>query len=556
MTDCSVVFSLFASTNGPQWANSFGWNQNMTEGLACCFSFGIGCSNGKVTSIDLSGNNLQGVLPDIFGELDFLKSLDLSENKLTGPIPASLEELLDAATLDLRNNLFTGPVPKLGFDPSAGGTCQLEGNSDLSCVMDPEEACTFGRQLPPCVTPGAGAIGSVSQNSIAPAVIDDDDDDEEAVAAPAVGAIGSAAGGAIPNLDELTEAVEGPKANLKAAAVAYPDDPNAVTPGQDLNANPAPEKKSGVPLGAIIGGAVGLLVVGTVTPAAYLAIRRRRAAAAENKDGYESAKSDDAATPTPKKMFGSVKVGSSKSKTDIPSSFERGSSREISQQLATSNVRRFNVDGAYPGMPGFRDEDDKPAFTPSRRGSAMSVSSELSDDSSTAPSRRASGRTFQLKDPIMERASEDLARDLEEAGVARASDSPYGGAKDEPAAKPSALGFFSRMMGSARNASAPVPSDEEAGTPPQADPASRSTAVEGVTAFNGSLDAKSLYSHQTQHEIREGLVQQVKSTSPSASTGSYTGFTAPGSSAAKRAANKARKGKGVPNVVPTRSGSL
>ena len=43
--------------------------------------------NGRVTELDLSGNNLRGTLPAELASLTELASLDLSGNQLRGQIP-------------------------------------------------------------------------------------------------------------------------------------------------------------------------------------------------------------------------------------------------------------------------------------------------------------------------------------------------------------------------------------------------------------------------------------------------------------------------------------
>ncbi|CAI9779604.1 unnamed protein product [Fraxinus pennsylvanica] len=58
--------------------------------------------------IDLAGNQLEGPIPDSFGELFFLEDLVLSDNKLRGGIPSSLRNL---HTLDISSNELNGLLP-------------------------------------------------------------------------------------------------------------------------------------------------------------------------------------------------------------------------------------------------------------------------------------------------------------------------------------------------------------------------------------------------------------------------------------------------------------
>ncbi|XP_015972960.3 receptor like protein 27-like [Arachis duranensis] len=54
--------------------------------------------------IDLSENNFEGEIPDVFGKLQALKSLNLSHNNLIGHIPHSLGNLTNLESLDLFSN--------------------------------------------------------------------------------------------------------------------------------------------------------------------------------------------------------------------------------------------------------------------------------------------------------------------------------------------------------------------------------------------------------------------------------------------------------------------
>ncbi|KAM0042324.1 putative non-specific serine/threonine protein kinase [Helianthus debilis subsp. tardiflorus] len=69
---------------------------------------------GNLTSlqaIDLSSNNITGVIPSSLGSLEDLMSLHLQSNKFEGDIPISLQNLLGLVTMDLGNNFFTGTIP-------------------------------------------------------------------------------------------------------------------------------------------------------------------------------------------------------------------------------------------------------------------------------------------------------------------------------------------------------------------------------------------------------------------------------------------------------------
>ncbi|XP_050384428.1 receptor-like protein 7 [Argentina anserina] len=63
------------------------------------------------TSIDISCNNFNGLIPAQVGQLKALYGLNLSNNALTGPIPPSLGNLAQLESLDLSNNSLSGTIP-------------------------------------------------------------------------------------------------------------------------------------------------------------------------------------------------------------------------------------------------------------------------------------------------------------------------------------------------------------------------------------------------------------------------------------------------------------
>ncbi|GKV48135.1 hypothetical protein SLEP1_g54965 [Rubroshorea leprosula] len=64
------------------------------------------------TTIDFSGNQFHGEIPEELGELNLLKVLNLSHNSLTGQIPSSLGKLAELESLDLSSNNLEGRIPE------------------------------------------------------------------------------------------------------------------------------------------------------------------------------------------------------------------------------------------------------------------------------------------------------------------------------------------------------------------------------------------------------------------------------------------------------------
>jgi len=69
------------------------------------------CSWNKLKRLFLPFSNLTGTLPAKLEPFRNLAWLDLGYNKLTGPVPMWVGQLTNLAELDLSGNKLTGPVP-------------------------------------------------------------------------------------------------------------------------------------------------------------------------------------------------------------------------------------------------------------------------------------------------------------------------------------------------------------------------------------------------------------------------------------------------------------
>ncbi|KOM55341.1 hypothetical protein LR48_Vigan10g123300 [Vigna angularis] len=74
------------------------------------FSFICDQRTDGMATLDLSNNQLKGLLPDCWKSVHQLFFLDLSNNKLTGKIPVSMGSLVELEVLVLRNNNLTGEL--------------------------------------------------------------------------------------------------------------------------------------------------------------------------------------------------------------------------------------------------------------------------------------------------------------------------------------------------------------------------------------------------------------------------------------------------------------
>uniref|UniRef100_A0A1J3CDT5 Receptor-like protein 12 n=1 Tax=Noccaea caerulescens TaxID=107243 RepID=A0A1J3CDT5_NOCCA len=77
---------------------------------------GLFMEQGKVltsySTIDFSGNKLQGQIPESIGLLKALIALNLSNNAFTGHIPLSLANVTELESLDLSRNKLSGDIPR------------------------------------------------------------------------------------------------------------------------------------------------------------------------------------------------------------------------------------------------------------------------------------------------------------------------------------------------------------------------------------------------------------------------------------------------------------
>lgn len=111
--DVGKFLELYNNLNGASWVNNAGWIQGAAgEDCDICQWYGVTCNNrGEIVEINLSNNNLTGVLNNKIDTFDHLLSLDLSYNILTGPIPDDIGNLTTLKTLQLSNNNFDQQMP-------------------------------------------------------------------------------------------------------------------------------------------------------------------------------------------------------------------------------------------------------------------------------------------------------------------------------------------------------------------------------------------------------------------------------------------------------------
>lgn len=108
-TDREVLVALFNATNGPAWKENSGWLTN--EPLDSWHNVTTNPNNGRVVTLDLAGNGLDGRIPPELGSLTELVLLDLSGNSLYGEVPSELGNLNNLQAMRMISNNLVGELP-------------------------------------------------------------------------------------------------------------------------------------------------------------------------------------------------------------------------------------------------------------------------------------------------------------------------------------------------------------------------------------------------------------------------------------------------------------
>jgi len=117
--EVAVLLSLYLSTNGDDWTHNDNWFED--DDLATWYGVETD-SAGRVIGLDLSRNNLAGLIPPRLGGLANLRKLDLGGNELAGEIPGELGGLANLERLDLSRNELDGYIPAYhDFDSGVTG---------------------------------------------------------------------------------------------------------------------------------------------------------------------------------------------------------------------------------------------------------------------------------------------------------------------------------------------------------------------------------------------------------------------------------------------------
>ncbi|HEY3402430.1 MAG TPA: PKD domain-containing protein [Ohtaekwangia sp.] len=104
-----ALLALYHATEGDStWIDK--WTLSRINSFPDSTLHGVFAPNGDIISINLSGNNLVGTLPEQLNKLRALVTLSLGANRLSGTIPV-LDSLTKLRTLNLSGHRFTGVIP-------------------------------------------------------------------------------------------------------------------------------------------------------------------------------------------------------------------------------------------------------------------------------------------------------------------------------------------------------------------------------------------------------------------------------------------------------------
>ncbi|MCY4171171.1 MAG: S8 family serine peptidase [Bacteroidetes bacterium] len=134
-----ALLTFYRSTNGDQWYDNSGWKVDQPVTVSEQYSswYGIKLQWGQVEGLDLTNNNVTGVIPKELGFAHGLRRLILVENSITGEIPQELGQIRQLRTLNLAANSLSGDIPSELGNLSNLETLYLYFN-DLTGEIPPE----------------------------------------------------------------------------------------------------------------------------------------------------------------------------------------------------------------------------------------------------------------------------------------------------------------------------------------------------------------------------------------------------------------------------------
>ena len=117
-SDRIALAAFYRATGGDDWTDNTNWLSDAPPREW----YGVDVEgSGRVSTLRLRDNNLNGQIPAAIGLLDSLFILTLTDNEITGPIPPAIGRLRRLRDLNLRDTGLEGPLP-----PEMGNMAGLE----------------------------------------------------------------------------------------------------------------------------------------------------------------------------------------------------------------------------------------------------------------------------------------------------------------------------------------------------------------------------------------------------------------------------------------------
>lgn len=148
---------FFFSTGGEQWKNRDGW----LTSTSVCDWIGLSCVHDEVFSIELRDNNLVGTIPQEIDSVHILRQLILPDNYLRGTLPDNIHSI-NLKDIDLSNNDIEGTLPDLFFNNFNDiETINFNNNNMKGSIP---ETRGFDRNLVKLELAGNGFTGTLSRD--------------------------------------------------------------------------------------------------------------------------------------------------------------------------------------------------------------------------------------------------------------------------------------------------------------------------------------------------------------------------------------------------------
>ena len=168
--DSAALAALYRATDGDNWKR----NDNWLSGEDLEDWYGIATdTSGRVTSLHLPENDLNGPIPSELGDLSRLEKLSLNDARLTGGIPSEIGNLSRLTHLNLGYNSLSGPIPS-----ELGKLIRLEGlllcgnelsdsiPADLGGLYRLEKLHLCHNELTGPIPAGLGSLGRLKSLSL------------------------------------------------------------------------------------------------------------------------------------------------------------------------------------------------------------------------------------------------------------------------------------------------------------------------------------------------------------------------------------------------------